>query len=535
MNVSGFPALARLRCQTTQQSEVVIVNTQPVVDILIGNNTLNSAEVDFDLIQCDGNGLLNGTFDSVGQTPLAPPSPVGQAAITSLVGKGWTVTTDPWQFVFADGGGGFWDLVVDTAGNVGTTAGVAPATADVILADGFGGFWKVAVDVTGLRYTIADPGPATAAPVLFDGEGGFWQLVVDALGNLGATLVYHYPVYWEPITEIVTWTDTNGLQNGDFADFITTVDYATLTNVTASGLAITELIFDGTQLPALTTIDCSSSASLTNLKVTSCAALVTLDCNTCDITGTLDVSGLLNLATLLCNNNINLAVLNVTGCTSLANITASVCGLTSVDCTGLTSLTFFIADNSTAPITSLNFTNCTSLTFLDVSGLSGYGSVTTLIVDGCTSLDFLDCGGNSIASLDISTCAAMLDLEAINAGLIGAGLTIGGIASVQTIDCDGCPGLTSLDVSGCIGLLKLFSYSCSLTSLNVTGCSSLVDIDTSFNSLNQAAVDTVLCQTDVNGAINGVLNISNNSVPSAAGLLCSANLDPGKGWTVTHD
>lgn len=90
--------------------------------------------------------------------------------------------------VLPDGSGGFWKLIVDTNGNVGTMTDAGPATADVILSDGIG-FWKVIADTNGNRGATTDLGPATTAPVLTDSLGNYWQLVVDTLGNLGATLI----------------------------------------------------------------------------------------------------------------------------------------------------------------------------------------------------------------------------------------------------------------------------------------------------------------------------------------------------------
>jgi hypothetical protein len=52
--------------------------------------------------------------------------------------------------------------------------------------------------------------------------------------------------------------------------------------------------------------------------------------------------------------------------------------------------------------------------------------------------------------------------------------------------------------------------------------------------MNQAMVDTVLCDVDGYGTNNGILNISGNAVPSATGITCKNNL-LGRGWTVTTD
>jgi hypothetical protein len=95
----------------------------------------------------------------------------------------------PSAWIFDDGAGGFWQLIVDITGNVGTQSTVGPATMDIILDDGSGGFWKIVVDAAGDRGTVSDAGPATLAPVLFDGVAGYWELIVDSNGQLGSQSV----------------------------------------------------------------------------------------------------------------------------------------------------------------------------------------------------------------------------------------------------------------------------------------------------------------------------------------------------------
>lgn len=46
------------------------------------------------LVKLDGWGRSNGSIDISGQTPSAPPSGAGATAVTNLIGKGWSVTTD---------------------------------------------------------------------------------------------------------------------------------------------------------------------------------------------------------------------------------------------------------------------------------------------------------------------------------------------------------------------------------------------------------------------------------------------------------
>jgi hypothetical protein len=106
-------------------------------------------------------------------TPPTPPSPPVTATLVIL----------------ADGAGGFWRVISDIAGNIGTQSDPGPQTPDVILDDSSGGFWKLIADTSGNRGAQAELGPATLPPVISDGFGGNWRLVVNPAGEVGAMSV----------------------------------------------------------------------------------------------------------------------------------------------------------------------------------------------------------------------------------------------------------------------------------------------------------------------------------------------------------
>jgi hypothetical protein len=90
------------------------------------------------------------------------------------------------SIILADGSGGFWKLIADTLGGVGTQIDPGPATPDLIISDTFGGFWKLIVNSSGLRGTQSDPGPATAGPNAVSDGSKYWIIQVDSSGNIGA-------------------------------------------------------------------------------------------------------------------------------------------------------------------------------------------------------------------------------------------------------------------------------------------------------------------------------------------------------------
>jgi len=90
--------------------------------------------------------------------------------------------------ILEDSDGGFWKLVVDQEGNVGTVSDPGPAT-PIAIVNGGGKHWQIIVDTSGNRGTQASAGPATASIRLTDVNGVVWQVVIDKFGNIGATML----------------------------------------------------------------------------------------------------------------------------------------------------------------------------------------------------------------------------------------------------------------------------------------------------------------------------------------------------------
>jgi hypothetical protein len=60
----------------------------------LGSNNISVSDINAALIDLDANGVTNGTFYSLPQAPVAPPSGTGATAKANLIVKGWTVSTD---------------------------------------------------------------------------------------------------------------------------------------------------------------------------------------------------------------------------------------------------------------------------------------------------------------------------------------------------------------------------------------------------------------------------------------------------------
>jgi hypothetical protein len=81
---TGFPNL----------EEVILNNAVDANNVDITNANLTQTSVDNILIALDTAGYSSGTVDLSGGTSAAPSVGTGQPAVTSLQGKGWSVTTN---------------------------------------------------------------------------------------------------------------------------------------------------------------------------------------------------------------------------------------------------------------------------------------------------------------------------------------------------------------------------------------------------------------------------------------------------------
>ncbi len=128
----------------------------------------------------------------------------------------------------------------------------------------------------------------------------------------------------------------------------------------------------------------------------------------------------------------------------------------------------------------------------------------------CPNLTHLRCYKNDISILDVSAVTSLIYLAVyIN-------------------------NISVLDIST-LTLLEILD--CSYNNISVLDFSTLTKIRmvwVSYNSMNQAMVDTVLCDINSHGTSNGLLRIQRNAAPSAAGIACRDELIS-RGWDVTTD
>lgn len=162
--------------------------------------------------------------------------------------------------------------------------------------------------------------------------------------------------------------------------------------------------------------------------------------------------------------------------------------------------------------------------------LSGFNALADK--SNVTSIEWLN--GDLTSVNNVHLLPSLLSFR-VNDNLGVTSISVGGATSITFFDCNSCSLSGILDITTCTSLQ---TFSCAFNSISgilLSGIASLNFVECQTNSMSSTSVDSVICQLDSNGAINGTLDITSNSAPGAAGLTCSANLDPGKGWTVTHD
>lgn len=185
------------------------------------------------------------------------------------------------------------------------------------------------------------------------------------------------------------------------------------------------------------------------------------------ITGILNLSALPALTTFACDFNPGLTSIDVSGCTNLTYLSLDNNGLTELDCTGLLNLITLYCD---------------------------YNSIGTggpLTLTGCVSLQHLTCTNNALTSMNF----------------------VSALTSLLTLDCSSNPIdnlLTPLDFTGQSNLTALTCSSCGATSLTLTGCSGIIILDCSYNSI--PVIDVTDCVS-----INN-FNCNNGAVTSIVGL-----------------
>ena len=289
------------------------------------------------------------------------------------------------------------------------------------------------------------------------------------------------PLSYTPATDIITWTDIDGVDNGNLTYFHNSASKSTVTDISINNQSITSLII-GNELPNLINLSCYSNALLS-----------------------LDMSYTTTLQQIECYEN-NLSSLDVTNNLSLTYLDCYDNNLSSLDVTNNLSLTYLDCD--TNPIGTLDVTNNTQLTnlYCNDNGLS------VLDVSNNSLMISLDCNSNSLITLDVTNLTVLKYLVCTN--------------NVLT---------SLLGVNNNSNLILLWAQDNQLTSVDISNNLALPYVDIHSNLLTQGSVDTLLSQLVANG-VNGpafaYFNGTGNASPTGGLLNVDRQtlLNPPRSW-----
>lgn len=186
--------------------------------------------------------------------------------------------------------------------------------------------------------------------------------------------------------------------------------------------------------------------------------------------------------------------------------------------------------------------------------LSNYTVFNYLNVEECPLVKNINVSNNtSIAELAIETCDGLQIINASNCINLDYVYIYGNNVTPMSIDLSGCTNfnqldgiysnaaLTSVNLSGCTNLgddnYVYVIDNQALTNINIDGCTNMGNDSFIYfdnNALSESSVNAILVNLDNFGFSNGYMNISGGTNAAPDGDALSA-LDPGKGWTITHN
>ena len=294
-----------------------------------------------------------------------------------------------------------------------------------------------------------------------------------------------------------------GYDSGPLDNFVLTANIETVTSLTISGLAFTNLtgIED---FIALQNLNCSAT-NINGLDLSKNSALTTLTCTNNSLLTDLDLRSNISLTTIDCSNN---ALVNL----KLGNNSV----LTTLNCAG-NSLTSLDVSKNLA-ITSLDCSNNNTLSNLNLGSNSvlttltcNNNLLTSLDVSKNTALTSIVCSFNKLTSLNLGSNNVLTTLDCSTNLLVG--LNMSKNLGLTTVNCSSNSNLTSLNLGSNTVLTTLDCSKNSLTSLDVSKNTALTSIDCSTNQLSSLNLDSNTLLTTLYCSTNSLitLDVSNNS------------------------
>jgi len=229
------------------------------------------------------------------------------------------------------------------------------------------------------------------------------------------------------LTTLLTWSQTtvtipdaafNTYMQAEFATNISGTSGSDITFIDIN--LVTDIDFNTPNVapPTTSVVDLTGVSSFPRLKF--------LVARNNDITGALDLSGLVKLSKVYIDNNPNLTGLDFTNCEDMQQVKASKCNLTSLDLS----------------ITTLNTADINRLTDVDADT----NNLSIVNITGHTGIDYLDLGVNSgLTTIDISSLTLLTLLRFQNCDVTG-NLDVSANLSLVTLAAYNNDNLTNIDL-----------------------------------------------------------------------------------------
>lgn len=143
---------------------------------------------------------------------------------------------------------------------------------------------------------------------------------------------------------------------------------------------------------------------------------------------------------------------------------------------------------------------------IDVANAYGNAISSLRGIEYFTGITYLDCSQNNLASLDVSRCTQLTELNCNNNSRLSS-LVISEYSRLTSLNCSACM-LSRLDVSKCTRLVELRCYFNELASLDVSACTALnvLDVDrnrlTSLDLSRNRALNRLICSNNLLTSLN---------------------------------
>ncbi|MBL0012423.1 MAG: T9SS type A sorting domain-containing protein [Flavobacterium sp.] len=266
---------------------------------------------------------------------------------------------------------------------------------------------------------------------------------------------------------------------------------------------------------AVKKLDVSSSNLVNMTEITFFTNLTELNCSyNAQLSSSIDLHNANGLKKLQCEGT-QVSSLNVANLSQLQTIAMMSNELTTLDLTGLTSLT--AADFRVGKFESVTISDLPNLRTLN---LTNCNLLSTITLDNLPQLWFFNCNDSNLSQLNLSNLPSLQTLDCFRNHLTV--LDINSLTSLTDFNCSDNQ-IANLDISALSNLTKLTVQSNSLTSLNLSAAPNLIEFSCGRNFLTSLAVENKPNLRWLTCLDNNLNSLVLSNLPGLYYLECSNN------------